>query len=212
MLRFLRTLFLCSPIFLSVFSCKSFELTGVKEILTEQKIVKNQYFSTPSDYVYKTQIEIYKNNLSGILIIKKIGEKHRVVLTSDFGNKLMDFEISETEFRINYIIPDLDKGIVKRFIENDFRMLLKEQFIVNQLFENEDSKIFVSEEAKKKHYLFFNKTDDLLSKITYTNRGKEKVVFGFSAKKPIFADEIEMQHKDFKISIKLYEITQNDQE
>lgn len=208
MLRFLRTLFLCSPIFLMIFSCKSFELTGVKEIPTEKKIVKNQYFTTDSDYVYKTQIEIYKNNLSGILIIKKIGKKHRVVLTSDFGNKLMDFEISETEFKINDIIPDLDKGIVKHFIENDFRMLLKEQFIVNQEFENEYSKIFVSEETKKKYYLFFNKADDLLSKIIYTNRGKEKVIFGFSAKKPIFADEIEMLHKDFKISIILFEITQ----
>ena len=209
MLRFLRTLFLCSPIFFSVFSCKSFEITGVKEISTVQKIVKNQYFSTDSDYVYKTQIEIYKNNLSGILIIKKMGEKHRVVLTSDFGNKLMDFEISEKEFNINYIIPDLDKGIVKTFIENDFRMLLKNQFTVNQEFENENSKIFAAEEAKKKYYLFFNKTNDLLSKIIYTNHGKENVVFGFQAKRPIFADEIEMLHKDFKISIKLFEITEN---
>lgn len=209
MLRFLRTLFLCSPIFLAVFSCKSFELTAVKEISPERKAVENQYFSTDSDYVYKARIEIYKNNLSGILVIKKIGKTHRVALTSDFGNKLVDFEISEKEFNINYIIPDLDKRIVKTFIENDFRMLLKNQFTVNQEFENENYKIFVSEEAKKKYYLVYNKTDDLLSKIIYTNRGKEKVVFGFQAKRPIFADEIEMLHKDFKISIKLFEITQS---
>ncbi len=209
MLRFLRTLFLCSPFFLAVFSCKSFELPGVKEISTDKKIVENQYFNTDSDYVYKAQIEIYGNDLSGILIIKKIGKKHRVVLTSDFGNKLMDFEISEVDFKINYIIPDLDKGIVKRFIENDFRMLLRTKYPVNQSFENENSEIFVTTENRKKYFLFFNKNNNLLTKIIYTNSGKEKINFSFEAKNPIFAHDFEITHKDVKINIKLFEITQN---
>ena len=49
-------------------------------------------------------MEVYGNDISGILIIKKISETtHRVVLTSDFGNKMIDFEISENDFKLNYV-------------------------------------------------------------------------------------------------------------
>ena len=34
---------------------------------------------------------------------------HRVALTSDFGNKLIDFEVSDNDFKLNYVLPDLDK-------------------------------------------------------------------------------------------------------
>jgi hypothetical protein len=75
-------------------------------------------------------MDIYKNHVSGILIIKKISETtHRVVLTSDFGNKLIDFEISEDDFKLNYVLPDLDKKIVINFLKNDFQQLLKRNIL-----------------------------------------------------------------------------------
>ncbi|ASW75622.1 hypothetical protein IQ37_13490 [Chryseobacterium piperi] len=208
--RFLPQSFLCS-ILLLLLSCKTYQLTDVKAIPNTEKAVENLYFSSTEDYVYKCQIDIYKNHVSGLLVIKKINETtHRVALTSDFGNKLIDFEISDHDFKINFIIPDLDKKIVKNFLRNDFQQLLKRKYPVNESFENKDSKIYLSQTENKKYYLFFNKDNGLLNQIMYTKNNKPKINFNFEAKKHIFADSIDLQHKDFKINIKLFQITETE--
>ncbi|WP_445432191.1 hypothetical protein [Chryseobacterium indoltheticum] len=156
-------------------------------------------------------MDIYNNHVSGILIIKKINEKtHRVVLTSDFGNKLIDFEVSENDFKLNYVLPDLDKKIVINFLKSDFQELLRQKYPVSESFENENSKIYLSKIDKKSYYLFFNKENNLLKQIIYTKNNKEKIDFSFDAKKHIFADSLNLQHKDFKINIKLFQITETE--
>jgi hypothetical protein len=173
-----------SLIFILFVSCKTYKLTDVKPIPSSEKTVENLYFSSNEDYVYKCQMDIYKNHVSGILIIKKISETtHRVVLTSDFGNKLIDFEISEDDFKLNYVLPDLDKKIVINFLKNDFQQLLKKKYPVTESFENENSKIYLSKIDKKIYYLFFNKENNLLKQIIYTKNNKEKIDFTFDAKK-----------------------------
>jgi len=81
---------------------------------------------------------------------------------------------------------------------------------VNESFENENSKIYLSKIEKKNYYLFFNKENSLLKQIIYTKNNKEKIDFSFDAKKHIFADSLNLQHKDFKINIKLFQITETE--
>ncbi|SHM42110.1 hypothetical protein [Chryseobacterium polytrichastri] len=211
MRRFLLQSFLYSLILILFVSCKTYQLTDAKLISNSEKTVENLYFSSNEDYVYKCQMDIYKNHVSGILIIKKINDAtHRVVLTSDFGNKLIDFEISGDDFKLNYVLADLDKKIVINFLKNDFQKLLKQKYPVNESFENEKSKIYLSKLDKKQYYLFFNKENGLLNQIIYTKNNKEKIDFTFEAKKHIFADSLNLQHKDFKINIKLFQITETE--
>lgn len=200
-----------SLFFILCFSCKTYKITGAKPVLNTEKRVENLYFSSKEDYVYKCQMDIYKNHISGILILKKINTTtHRVVLTSDFGNKLIDFEISENDFKLNYVLPDMDKKIVINFLKNDFRELLRQKYSVTESFENGTRRIYLSKIDAKTYYLFFNKQNGLLKQIIYTKNNKEKIDFTFEAKKHIFADSINLQHKDFKINIKLFQITENE--
>ncbi|WP_419869584.1 hypothetical protein [Chryseobacterium sp. CT-SW4] len=209
--RFLRQSFLYSSLFLLFTSCKTYRLTDAVSVSSQDKTVENQYFSSNHDYIYKCQIDIYKHHLSGILIIKKLSDTtHRVALTSDFGNKLIDFEISENDFKVNYIIPDMDKKMVTNFLMNDFRQLLRKRYPVDQSFENTSSKIYTSKWEKNGYYLFFNKENQLLEQIVYTKNKKEKIDFSFAAKKHIFADSINIAHKDFKINIRLFQITETE--
>lgn len=211
MSRSLLQSFLYSCVLLVLVSCKTFQLADAKPVSNSEKTVENLYFSSGEDYVYKCQIDIYKNHVSGILIIKKLNETtHRVALTSDFGNKLIDFEISSEDFKVNYVIPDMDKKMVINFLKNDFQQLLKRQYPVNESFENTQFKIYLSKADKKHYYLFFNKENGLLNKLIYTKNQKEKIDFTFEAKKHIFADSINLQHKDFKINIKLFQITETE--
>jgi hypothetical protein len=211
MRQFLRQSFLYSLILSLAVSCKTYKLTDAQPIPASEKTVENLYFSSGEDYVYKCQMDIYKNHVSGILIIKKLNETtHRVALTSDFGNKLIDFEVSDNNFKLNYVLPDLDKKIVINFLKNDFQQLLKRQYPVSESFENDNAKIFLSKIENKSYYLLFNKENGLLKQIIYTKNNKEKIDFTFDAKKPIFADSLNLQHKDFKINIKLFQITETE--
>jgi hypothetical protein len=211
MRRFLLLSFLYSSLFLLLISCKTYQLKDVKPISNFEKTVENLYFSSKEDYVYKCQMDIYKNHVSGILIIKKISDDtHRVVMTSDFGNKMIDFEISENDFKLNYVLADLDKKMVINFLKNDFQELLRQKYPVNESFENENSRIYLSKTKKKSYYLFFNKENSLLKQIIYTKSNKEKIDFSFDAKKPTFAEMILLDHKDFKINIKLFQITETE--
>lgn len=211
MRRFLLLSFLYSSFLLLIFSCKTYHLTDAKPISNSEKEVENLYFSSNEDYVYKCQMEVYGNDISGILIIKKISENtHRVVMTSDFGNKMIDFEISEKDFKLNYVLADLDKKMVINFLKNDFQELLRQKYQVAESFENENSNIFRSELNRKNYYLYFNKENSLLTQIAYTRNRKEKINFSFEAKKPTFAETIHLKHKDLKIDIKLFQITETE--
>ena len=80
---------------------------SVTKNYTPKKLDKTSYevpyFSdSKTDYVYKTNITVYGNEISGIFIAKKINDTvHRIVFTTEFGNKLLDFEISDNSFKVN---------------------------------------------------------------------------------------------------------------
>ncbi|REC48317.1 hypothetical protein [Chryseobacterium pennipullorum] len=211
MLRYLHQSLAYSLIVLLTVSCKTYQLIAAKPVPTTQKKVENLYFSSNEDYVYKCQMDIYKHHVSGILIIKKMSDStHRVALTSDFGNKLIDFEISDDRFKLNYVLPDLDKKMVINFLKNDFQQLLKRKYPVSETFENKNAVIYLSRIDHRGYYLFFGKEDHLLKQVIYTKNNKEKIDFTFDAKKPIFADSLNLRHKDFKINIKLFQITETE--
>lgn len=208
MRQFLTQILVCNFFAFFLVSCKTYQPENLTKVISDKKEVENLYFSSSEDYVYKCQMEVYGNDISGIVILKKINnDKHRVVMTTDFGNKMIDFEISATDFKLNYVLPDLDKKMVINFLKNDFQLLLKKQFPISKKFENPNAEVFVSNLDADSYYLFFNKDTKLLSQIVYTKNKKEKIDFNFDAKNPIFADNINIQHKDFKIKINLTQIT-----
>lgn len=211
MRRFLLQSFLYSVIFLGFISCKSYQLSNVQAVSNTEKNVENTYFTSGDDYVYRCEMNIYKHEVSGVLIIKKINEStHRVAMTTNFGNKMIDFEVSGNDFKLNYIVPDLDKKMVINFLKNDFQELLRKNYAVDESFEAENTQIFTSKDDKKKYYLTFNKEKKQLSNIVLTQNNKEKIDFKFDAKNPTFAETIEIEHKDLKINIKLFAITMID--
>ena len=153
------TLYLIISSFLLLFISSCSTVNVVKDY-TPAAVEKNTfevpYFTNPKmDYVYKANISVYGNELSGIFIAKKINDTtHRVVFTTEFGNKLLDFEISETDFKVNSIVEDLDRKILINTLKTDFRLLLKNSYAIKQQYDNSENKIFLTEDAKTNNYLF----------------------------------------------------------
>ncbi len=209
MQKLMIRLLLISILLFQLVSCKSYQIEGanVKEISIKE--FKNPYFDNPEiDYVYKAQIEVYGNKLGGIFVTKKISDSiHRVVFTTEFGNKLMDFELSDQDFKVNYVMEELDRKMVLNTLEEDFRLMLKVNHQVNQSFENSSFNIFKSNIDKKNIYFFVDKNNNKLTKLVSTTKYKEKVVFEFESKNTTFAEIIKINHKNIKLKIELNQIT-----
>lgn len=180
---------------------------GLTQIPNATNIITNPYFSnTDTDYVYKANIAVYDKNFGGLFIIKKTqANEHRVVFTTEMGKTLLDFSFINEEFKVNYIIDDLNKNMLINILKSDFKVLITENFKINKAFKIQDSLIFESVLNNKPHYLF---KKNELSKITRASKTKEKVVFTFSEISNSFANNIVIDHKNIKLNITLKSITQ----
>lgn len=190
---------------LVVSSCASNVVKGYTAIALEKKTIAVPYFSNPeADYVYKANISVYGNELTGIFIAKKINETtHRVVFTTEFGNKLLDFEISEKEFKVNSIAEELDRKILINTLKTDFRLLLRKDYLIQKQFENASDIVYQSKDGNRYNYLFVSKSDEKQYKIVHSSRTKEKISISFDSENNIFAERVVIQHKNIKLKIEL---------
>ncbi|TDW50156.1 hypothetical protein EV144_102591 [Flavobacterium sp. 270] len=163
------------------------------------------YFSdAKTDYVYKANITVYGHEISSIFITKKINDTtHRVVFTTEFGNKLMDFEISENDFKVNSIVSELDRKILINTLKEDFRLLLKKQYLIAEQFENDSFDIYKSIDGSRDNYLFISKKDQKLEKVVRASKTKEKITVLFNSENNIFAEKIQIIHQNIKLKIEL---------
>lgn len=198
-----------SGLFILLISCKTYEVPNATKLESSQKKFQNSYFSdSVKDYVYKANIEVYGKQLGGVFVAKKINDTlHRAVLTTDFGNTLLDFEVSENSFKVNYCVEELNKKIVLNTLKKDFRLVFREKYSVEEVFENQTHAIFKTKKGNHFNYLFENKSNKRLTKLLHTNKTKEKVVISFEGKNTTFAEKINIEHKNIKLKIELNQIT-----
>jgi len=89
--------------------------------------VKPIFKSDANELIYDMNLRFMKNYNSGILAIVRdsiIHENYRAVFLAKAGLKLFDFSFSPSSLKINYIIPQLDKKLIKDILEKDLRMLI----------------------------------------------------------------------------------------
>ena len=68
MIRFLAISCIC----VFFYSCKAYQIPGIIKNENVETTINNYYFSNlDTDYVYKAHIEVYGNDLSGIVVVKK---------------------------------------------------------------------------------------------------------------------------------------------
>lgn len=198
-------LFLISILFL-VASCATNNLEKeLKPVALENTIYNVPYFANPEiDYAYKANVSVYGNDMSGIFIAKKINATtHRVVFTTEFGNKLLDFEISETDFKVNSIVDELNRKILINTLKTDFKLLLKNQFLIKEQLEDAENKVYKSEDGTQFNYLFASKKENKLFKIVHATKRKEQININFTSENNTFAENIIIQHYNIKLRIEL---------
>jgi len=187
---------------LIVFGCASYPVKNNFQNVDVLKDIHNPYFANPSqDYIYKANIEVYDKTFGGIFIVKKLEpQHHRIVFTTEMGNKLLDFSFNKNDFVINYILDDLNKKILINILKRDFKILITENFQTQETYRLNEQLISTTLLDKKTYYYF--KTPEL-SKIIRVKNGKEKVRFLFTEINGHIAQQIQILHLNFKLKINL---------
>src|SRR5690606_7251474 len=120
------------------------------------------------DYVYKARIMVQKKEFGGLFIVKKLGpDRHRVVFTTEMGNKILDFSFDGDRFIVNYLLEEMDKRILVNILKRDFKALITEDLGISRAFKKNNLKIFEAKNDRKKYYYFYN--NDQLEKIIRTS-------------------------------------------
>lgn len=187
--------------------CASYtKRNNFKEVVTANAIVYIPYFSDASkDYVYKAKIDIYNKSFGGIFIVKKIAEAdHRIVFTTEMGSKIFDFSFQGDNFKVNYILEEMDNKILLNILEKDFRVLVREHEDVLNKSIKESSELYETKIVGKNYFYLFD--NDILNSISRVKMGKEKVQFIFSEISDATAKNIQILHHNIKLTIKLKSI------
>ena len=194
-----------SILFLLISSCS---LQTTKDLLVKeisQNEIENPYFSDQDqDYVYKAKIDVYGKNFGGILIIKKTGiKRHRVVFTTEFGNKLFDFLYDNEVIIKNFVIEELDKKFIVNTLQEDFKLLISEKHKVVKQFDSEKEDVFKTNDGNRYNFYFINKNSHTLDKIISATKSNEKVAILFSNIDAQLVNSILINHKNIKLNIAL---------
>jgi hypothetical protein len=199
----IRCLIISSLLF-ALASCRSYQLADVISQETTEREVVNPYFSAlDTDYAYRAHVEVYGKELSGLFMVKRMDSvTHRMVLTTDFGNTLIDLTIGNEQFKVNYVIEDLDRKIVLNMLQQDFKTLLspQQQAVMHHRLVSQDA---YQVKEKSNTYYFMDQERGYLSKIVKASKRKEQVIYEFKTSDGKSADQIDIIHKTIRLKIRL---------
>ncbi|MGB0402857.1 MAG: hypothetical protein ACPGEG_02090 [Salibacteraceae bacterium] len=140
--------------------------------------IKHEYRRSNRVGSYQTELTYAGNTYNGKLFIKKINRKHfKLAYTTDSDFKLFAIDITDTTMVWDYCFEKLDRKIVKKIFERNFRALLALVPEKNDILTSrEDKPHTILGGPKENVYIYW--TDDKkdnIYKTLYTN-GKEVLV------------------------------------
>jgi hypothetical protein len=78
--------------------------------------------------LYKTEVDVVGNHLSGLLLIKKMPDSStRMVFSNEMGIKFFDFEFTtDGNFKVYFVMKKMNKKPVLKTLRKDFELILME--------------------------------------------------------------------------------------
>ncbi|MBI9053444.1 MAG: hypothetical protein JEY96_06470 [Bacteroidales bacterium] len=172
--------------------------------------IKNIPYALPyseKTIIYKTDIRFYKNDISGLLIIKKTDESvYRIALTTQFGLKIFDFELNQGNLNVKYCVEYLNKKIILNTFEMDFNLLLMQMnFESLTAYDNkmESQRVWQLKSGKLNYNYIQNINSDKIENIRFKKRNSEKISLGLHSYKGDIPENISLQHHNIKLEMNL---------
>ena len=169
-----RLRMMCSAISLCVLAvgCRPAALHYAKRVPVDTPSITVPYFSdSATDYLYKATMKFAGHDESGLMVIKRTGrDTYRAVLTTQFGNRLLDVQWTPTGYTVNFALPNLQKKFILNRLVADLRMMTAGTHAVSKEFNGTDRKWYVSHSGGLRLYFGMDSTGNprLVSRYGWT--------------------------------------------
>ncbi len=172
--------------------------------------IKNIPYALPfseKTLIYKTNINFYKNDISGLLIIKKMDENiYRIALTTQFGLKIFDFGLDHGILNVKYCVEYLNKKLIINTFQNDFNLLLMQNkseslYVINNSIKNQ--KIWQFASGKLSYNYIQNTDSEKIEIINLKKQNSEKISVGLQNYTDNIPKNITIEHRNIKLKMNL---------
>lgn len=209
MKRFLIASLILSSL-LHLNSCKTYVKVNNEDLL------KISEFTSPFDssfnkILFNTKIYFYKKYFTGLLFIKQTSENNfRLVFISEIGKKIFDFTLNNNTFKVEYILPAIDKPILIKTLKKDFSLMLFNDFNKSKKIKinSKDSIITLKFKTEYGKTFALYKNKKLIS-INSSNKIRKIIDIKYLDYKNKLPQEINIDHKNIKLIINLKTIKQD---
>jgi len=160
--------------------------------------------------MYRTNVDVVGNHLSGILLIKRMPDSSvRMVFSNEIGFKFFDFEFSTGGgFKVFSIIKQINKKAVIKTLRRDFELIMMEGIDPsNVLIRRDDGLVYYTfHQANGYHHYITNEPRNELVRLERSSKRKpvmEAIMRNYIKGIP---DTIGITHKNFNFTIGLKRI------
>lgn len=160
--------------------------------------------------LYKTQVDVVGNHLSGLLLIKKMQDSStRMVFSNEMGFKFFDFEFTPGgNFKVYSIIKQMNKKAVIKTLRKDFELILMERLdsAASSVRTSNGLKYYVFPQTTGYNYYITDSTGDKLVRMERASKRKTVVQAIMNDYMNGVPDTIGISHKTFNFTIGLKRI------
>ncbi len=101
-------------------SCITSKLKPIEESFNVTQILND----TSKSYIYRTDIQIFDTEFSGMTVFKPQKGSYRIVFLNEIGMKFFDFELFEDSFQIRQIFEAMNKKMFVNILIEDYRLMI----------------------------------------------------------------------------------------
>ena len=203
-----RTIFfllIFSQLFFSCSTTKGLkEHSSYREILIKNSSILNDEYES---LLFKARIKIYKNDYTGLFLIKKIASdtSTHIVFLSEVGLNMLDLKYKNDEFELVSVKDFLNKPRLIKTIQNDFRMLVQDLDVIDyytiKKSKSEASSVLKFKHKSQRYSYFYGPNSDLYE--IWRKSGLFKTVATMGGEGKML---IEFSHRGIKLDINLEEL------
>lgn len=205
-MRLYRMRCLLFSIVLVSLGCAS-DYKGLKVVSVNQECLSKIKPVALSTAWYDAGIDVVGKHISGLLLIKEMPDQSkRIVFTNETGITFFDFGFDVTgNFKVYYVIQQLDKKAVVRLLRDDFALLLGIPFEkpVWQSWEMGGERYFGVSEKNEFHYFITDVDCGSLHRLESASKRKKKLTIEMAGDDTQKPDSITLQHHTFAMKINL---------
>lgn len=183
-------------------------LTCEKKLITEQDIVP--VIKPVVALKYKATIDVLKNHLSGLLIVKQTDSLTRhIVFVTELGMKMFDFEAKANEINAVYVFDPLNKPKLVASLKRNFNNMLLLNAYGNTAMKCNDGVFSIKKDKHKWFYTTLTQNKEVILQETFYKRKREsKIEYVYDSNNKTYSSIKCKQYGIIKFYFELNAITQ----